>query len=145
MKKLLILNGPNLNLLGTREPNVYGNKSLNDIQKMCEEKCNTIKLHCDFFQSNNEGEIINKIQNVENDFNGLIINPAGFTHTSVAILDSLRAITKPKIEIHLSNLHSREEYRKKSITAEAVDGVICGFGANSYILAIDAINFLFKD
>ena len=101
-----------------------------------------LKLNCDFIQSNNEGELISLIQSTENDFEGLIINPAAFTHTSVAILDALRAITKPKIEIHLSNIYTREEYRKKSITSEAVNGVICGFGANSYILAIEAIKNL---
>ena len=142
MKKILILNGPNLNLLGNRETDIYGKKSLNDIKQICEEKCNFLKLSCDFIQSNNEGELINLIQSVENDFEGLIINPAAFTHTSVAILDALRAISKPKIEIHLSNIYTREEYRKKSITSEAVNGVICGFGANSYILAIEAIKDL---
>ena len=113
MKKILILNGPNLNLLGNRETDVYGEKSLNDIKKICEEKCNFFKLSCDFIQSNNEGELINSIQSVENGFEGLIINPAAFTHTSVAILDALRAISKPKIEIHLSNIYTREEFRKK--------------------------------
>ena len=142
MKKILILNGPNLNLLGNRETDIYGEKSLNDVKKICEEKCNLIKLNCDFIQSNNEGELISLIHSVENDFEGLIINPAAFTHTSVAILDALRAISKPKIEIHLSNIYTREEYRKKSITSEAVNGVICGFGANSYILAIEAIKDL---
>ena len=142
MKKILILNGPNLNLLGNRETDVYGEKSLNDIKQSCEEKCNLLKLSCDFIQNNNEGELINSIQSVENGFEGLIINPAAFTHTSVAILDALRAISKPKIEIHLSNIYTREEFRKKSITSEAVNGLICGFGANSYILAIEAINDL---
>ena len=142
MKKILLLNGPNLNLLGTREPDVYGKKSLNDIKKMCEEKCNSLTLSCDFIQSNNEGELINLIQSVENDFEGLIINPAAFTHTSVALLDALRAIDKPKIEIHLSNIYTREDYRKKSITSEGVNGLICGFGNLSYILAIEALSKL---
>jgi len=145
MKKILILNGPNLNLLGSRETNLYGEKSLNKIKELCEQKCNKIKLKCDFIQSNHEGEIISLVQNVEKNFDGLIINPAAFTHTSVAILDALRAISKPKIEIHLSNIYKREEYRKKSITSEAVNGVICGFEANSYILAIEAIkNLIYK-
>ena len=96
-------------------------------------------MQFDFFQSNNEGEIINKIQEVEKNYHGLIINPAAFTHSSIAILDALRAINKPKIEIHLSNIYAREEYRKKSITSEGVDGLICGFGGNSYILGIEAI------
>ena len=142
MKKILILNGPNLNLLGNRETDIYGKYSLDDIKNMCEKKCNVLKLHCTFTQSNNEGELINLIQSVENDFDGLIINPAALTHTSVALLDSIRAISKPKIEIHLSNIYQREEYRKKSITSEGVNGLICGFGPNSYILAIEAIKDL---
>ena len=138
-KKIIIINGPNLNLLGSREDKIYGNDTLEDIKTKCEEKCKKTNLQFDFFQSNNEGEIINKLHEVENTYDGLIINPAAFTHSSIAILDSLRAIKKPKIEIHLSNIYSREEYRKKSITSEGVHGLICGFGGNSYILGIDAI------
>ena len=139
MNKIIIINGPNLNLLGNREDNIYGTESLNDIELKCHEKGKELKLEIDFFQSNNEGEIINKIHEVEHLYDGLIINPAAFTHSSIAILDSLRAISKPKIEVHLSNIYSREEYRKKSITSESVNGLICGFGGNSYILAIEAI------
>ena len=139
MKKIIIINGPNLNLLGKREGNIYGNSTLNDIQNSSVEKGNQLNLSIDFYQSNNEGEIINKLHEVENNYDGLIINPAAFTHSSIAILDSLRAISKPKIEIHLSNIYAREEYRKKSITSEGVDGLICGFGGNSYILGIEAI------
>jgi len=142
MKKILILNGPNLNLLGNRETNIYGKHSLDDIKKMCENKCVTLKLNCIFSQSNSEGDLINLIQSVDNEFDGLIINPAALTHTSVALLDSIRAISKPKIEVHLSNIYQREEYRKKSITSEGVNGLICGFGPNSYILAIEAIKDL---
>ena len=142
MKKILILNGPNLNLLGNRENELYGNESLKDIELQCNNKCKSTDLNCDFIQSNNEGELISLIQSVEQKYDGLIINPAAFTHTSVAILDSLRSVSKPKIEIHLSNIYNREEYRKKSITAEAVNGLICGFGAISYILAIEAISKL---
>ncbi len=138
-KKIIIINGPNLNLLGSREDKIYGNDTLEDIKTKCEEKCKKTNLQFDFFQSNNEGEIINKIQEVEKNYHGLIINPAAFTHSSIAILDALRAINKPKIEIHLSNIYAREEYRKKSITSEGVDGLICGFGGNSYILGIEAI------
>ena len=137
--KILIINGPNLNLLGIREEKIYGTNSLEDIKKKCENKSRDIDLELDFFQSNTEGEIINKIQEVDKFYDGLIINPAAFTHTSIAILDSLRAISKPKIEVHLSNIYSREEYRKKSITSESVNGLICGFGGNSYILGIEAI------
>ena len=139
MKKIIIINGPNLNLLGQREDDIYGKNTLEDIKKICEDKGRTRNLKIDFYQSNNEGEIINKIQEVAEMYDGIIINPAAFTHSSIAILDSLRAINKPKIEIHLSNIYAREEYRKKSITSEGVNGLICGFGPNSYILGIDAI------
>ena len=132
MKKIIIINGPNLNLLGKREENIYGRDSLEDIKEICEIKGIEKKIEINFFQSNNEGEIINKLHEVENSYDGLIINPAALTHSS-------RAINKPKIEIHLSNIYSREEYRKKSITSEGVDGLICGFGGNSYILGIEAI------
>ena len=139
MKKILIINGPNLNLLGNREDDIYGKDSLDKIKSDCEKKGIEKKLEIIFFQSNNEGEIIDKIHEVSNKFDGLIINPAAFTHSSIAILDSLRATNKPKIEIHLSNIYAREEYRKKSITSEGVHGLICGFGGNSYLLGIEAI------
>ena len=124
MKKILIINGPNLNLLGNREDDIYGKDSLDKIKSDCEKKGIEKKLEIIFFQSNNEGHIIDKIHEVNDKFDGLIINPAAFTHSSIAILDSLRAINKPKIEIHLSNIYSREEYRKKSITSEGVHGLI---------------------
>ena len=139
MKKILIINGPNLNLLGNREDDIYGKDSLDKIKSDCEKKGIDKKLEIIFFQSNNEGEIIDKIHEVYDKFDGLIINPAAFTHSSIAILDSLRAINKPKIEIHLTNIYAREEYRKKSITSEGVHGLICGFGGNSYLLGIEAI------
>ena len=142
MKSISIINGPNLNLLGKREKDIYGNESLDKIKEKSELKCNNLNLKCFFYQSNNEGDIINFIHNSQENYNGLIINPAAFTHTSVAILDALRSIDIPKIEIHLSNIYKREDYRKKSITAEGVDGLICGFGSTSYILAIEAINRL---
>ncbi len=142
MKKILIINGPNLNLLGKREELIYGKATLEDIKNNCEKYSSKLKLKIDFFQFNNEGEIIDKIQEVEKKYDGLIINPAAYTHSSIAILDSLRAIKKPKIEIHLSNIYSREDYRKKSITSEGVNGLICGFGENSYILGIEAIHKL---
>ena len=142
MKKILIINGPNLNLLGSRENKIYGNLTLDDIKNKCEKHAKSKKVEIQFFQSNTEGEIIDKIHHVEDNYDGLIINPAAFTHTSIAILDSLRAISKPVIEIHLSNIYAREEYRKKSITSEGVDGLICGFGSLSYILAIEALSNL---
>ncbi len=139
MKKIIIVNGPNLNLLGNREADIYGDTTLDDIKNNCIEKGKTLNLEVYFFQSNNEGEIINYIQEVNEKYDGLIINPAAFTHSSIAILDALRSLNKPKIEIHLSNIYAREEYRKKSVTSEGVDGLICGFGGNSYILGIEAI------
>ena len=139
MKKIIVINGPNLNLLGEREDSIYGQESLEDIKNNCKEKGKLLNLEIIFFQSNNEGDIIDKLHSVQNLYDGVIINPAAFTHSSIAILDSLRAINKPKIEVHLSNIYSREEYRKKSVTSESVNGLICGFGGNSYILGIEAI------
>ena len=145
MKKIIIINGPNLNLLGNREKDIYGDISLQDIEKKTKAKCKEMNLDLFFCQSNNEGELINFIQSAEEKYDGLIINPAAFTHTSVALLDALRAISKPKIEIHLSNIYNREDFRKKSITSEGVNGLICGFGSLSYILAIEAMNNLIKN
>ena len=142
MKKIFIINGPNLNLLGNREKNIYGDTSLEKIKSLCEINCKKHNLECFFYQSNHEGELIEAIHSAERNFDGIIINPAAFTHTSIALLDALRAISKPKIEIHLSNIHAREDYRRKSITSEAVNGLICGFGENGYVLAIDAIKNL---
>ena len=109
----MIINGPNLNLLGKRETEIYGNTTLEDIEKISKEKSMELGLDLFFFQSNSEGDLISLIHSVEKEYNGLIINPAAFTHTSVALLDALRAISKPKIEIHLSNIYNREIYRKK--------------------------------
>ena len=142
MKKIIIINGPNLNLLGNRENEIYGNITLKEIEKKSKEKCNELNIDLFFYQSNNEGELINYVQSTEKEYDGLIINPAAFTHTSVALLDALRSLSKPKIEIHLSNIYNREDYRKKSITSEGVDGIICGFGPTSYLLAIEALNNL---
>jgi len=142
VKKIIIVNGPNLNLLGKREQRIYGNNSLEDIKQQAQLKCKELNLECFFCQSNNEGDLINFIQSARTDYDGLIINPAAFTHTSVALLDALRSLDKPKIEIHLSNIYTREDYRKKSITSEGESGLICGFGSISYILAIEALSKL---
>ena len=142
MKKILIINGPNLNLLGNREKNFYGDTSLERIKSLCAEECKKHEIESEFFQSNHEGEIIEKIHSVQNGFEGIIITPAAYTHTSVALLDALRATSKPKIEVHISNIYAREEYRRKSLTSEAVNGIICGFGENGYILAIEAMKNL---
>ena len=142
MKKIIIINGPNLNLLGNRETDIYGNTTLNEIEQISINKGNELNLKISFFQSNSESEIIELIHKAQNNYDGLIINPAAYTHTSVALLDALKAISKPKIEIHLSNIYNREDYRKNSITSTGVDGMICGFGSLSYILAIEALNGL---
>ena len=145
MKKIIIINGPNLNLLGNRESSIYGDSSLKDIEKISKIKCKELNIQLFFCQSNNEGELINFIHSAESEYDGLIINPAAFTHTSLALLDALRAISKPKIEIHLSNIYSREDYRKRSVTSEGVNGLICGFGYLSYILAIEALKNIIND
>ena len=115
MKKILIINGPNLNLLGNREENFYGNTTLEKIKSLCEEQCKKNNMECCFFQSNHEGELIEKIHMANNDFSGIIINPAAYTHTSIALLDALRATSQPKIEVHISNIYNREDYRRKAL------------------------------
>ncbi len=141
--KIQIINGPNINLLGKREPDIYGKLTLDEINLKIKSYCESKKINVEFYQSNIEGEIVTKIQNSEN-MNGLIINAAAFTHTSVAILDALKSLNIPKIEVHISNIYKREEFRHKSLISQAVDGVICGFGINSYILAVQAIDQLLK-
>ena len=142
MKKILIINGPNLNLLGNREKNFYGETTLDKIKLLSEQHCKKNEIECTFYQSNHEGELIEKIHSVDKEFEGIIINPAAYTHTSIALLDALRSTSKPKIEIHISNIYAREDYRRKSLTSEAVNGIICGFGENGYILAIEAMKKL---
>jgi 3-dehydroquinate dehydratase-2 len=139
IKKILVINGPNLNLLGTREKEKYGNSSLADIQKKCEAHCKKIGLQVDFKQSNVEGEIVNFIQNTKEKHQGIIINAGGYTHTSVAILDALLAVKKPTIELHITNIYKREDFRHKSLISKAVDGIICGLGVDGYIMALDGI------
>ena len=143
--KIQIINGPNLNLLGKREPEIYGKLTLEDIEKKVTNHSSKKNIKVSFYQSNIEGEIVNKIQEISENSDGLIINAAGFTHTSVAILDSLNTLKIPKIEIHISNIYAREEFRHKSMISKAVNGIICGFGISSYILAIDAIENLLKN
>ena len=138
-QKILVINGPNLNLLGTREKDKYGNASLTDIQKKCENYSKKIGLQVDFKQSNVEGEIVNFIQNTKDKHDGIIINAGGYTHTSVAILDALLAVKKPTIELHITNIYKREDFRHKSLISKAADGIICGLGADGYIMALDGI------
>ena len=139
MKKIIILNGPNLNLLGEREKNQYGSFTLNDIEKNCEKFAKKNNLNITLFQSNIEGEIVEKIQNSRNEQNGLIINAGGYTHTSVAIHDALKIIKIPIIELHISNIYNREDFRHKSLVSKVANGVICGFGAHGYIMALEAM------
>ncbi|MAW01487.1 MAG: type II 3-dehydroquinate dehydratase [Candidatus Pelagibacter sp.] len=144
--KIQIINGPNLNLLGKREPEIYGKMTLEDINIKIKDFCDKKKISVDFFQSNIEGEIVNEIQKLNDQKGrGLIINAAAFTHTSVAILDALSILKIPKIEIHLSNIYKREEFRQKSLISKSVDGIICGFGFESYIYAVDAIDKMIKN
>ena len=132
--KLQIINGPNLNLLGKREKNIYGDKSFEDYFKKLKIKFNNLELH--YFKSNIEGELIEKIQEVGFNFDGIIINAAAYTHTSVGIGDAIRSVSSPVIEVHISNTYSREEFRHKSFLSAHVKGVILGFGLKSYDLAI---------
>mgnify|MGYP002701191042 FL=1 len=134
--KLQIINGPNLNLLGTREKNIYGNQNFNEYFKNLKSNFKSIDLH--YFQSNIEGELIDKIQQVGFDFDGIIINAAAYTHTSVGIGDAIRSISSPVIEVHISNTYSREEYRHKSFLSAHVKGIILGFGLYSSDLAISS-------
>lgn len=134
--KILIINGPNLNLLGTREPEIYGNVSMEDYLKNLQIKFPECEIA--YFQSNVEGEIINRIQ--QDDFDALVINPGAFTHYSYAIADCLKNISKPKIEVHISNIYKREEFRQKSVTAANTDGVLSGFGLKGYELAVIALS-----
>jgi len=143
-KKILIINGPNLNLLGEREENKYGKTTLAEIEKNCEIHAKSIGIEVKSKQSNIEGEIVTMIQKAKENFDGIIINAAGYTHTSVAILDALLAIKLPTIEIHITNIYNREEFREKSLISKAVKGIICGFGANGYIMALDSMKEIFK-
>ena len=136
MKKIIILNGPNLNLLGEREKNQYGSFTLKDIEKNC-KVLEENDLDINLFQSNIEGEIVEKIQNSRKNQNGLIINAGGYTHTSVSIHDALKIIKIPIIELHISNIYNREDFRHKSLISKIANGVICGFGAHGYIMALE--------
>ena len=140
MNKIIILNGPNLNLLGEREKKQYGSFTLKDIEKSCNEYANESNIKLSFFQSNIEGELVNKIQTSRNNHDGLIINAGGYTHTSVAIHDALKILKIPIIELHISNIYNREEFRHKSLISKVAKGVICGFGAEGYIMSLNAMN-----
>lgn len=139
MTAILILNGPNLNLLGTRQPEVYGHTTLADIEAMCRNKAKTLDVELGFFQSNHEGALVDEIHAARGRFDGIILNAGAYTHTSVALRDAISSVELPMIELHLSNVHAREEFRHKSYIAGVALGVICGFGAKGYSLALEAM------
>ena len=142
---IIVINGPNINLLGEREQSQYGSINYEDLKNKCQKYSKDLGINVDFTQSNIEGEIVTIIQESRKKYNGLIINAAGFTHTSIAIRDALAIFKKPSIELHISNIYKREEFRHKSMISAVATGVICGLGANGYILAINAMHELLKN
>jgi len=143
-KKIIIINGPNLNLLGKREKSQYGSETLSTIKKKCLDLGKKLKLQIKFVQSNIEGELVTQIQESRKKYDGLIINAGGYTHTSVSILDALLTLKIPIIELHISNIYSREVFRQKSLISRAASGIICGFGTKGYIMSINTLNKLIK-
>jgi 3-dehydroquinate dehydratase-2 len=143
--KVLVLSGPNINMLGVREPGVYGSGSYDELCKEVEKEAKPLCVEVEFAQSNIEGELVGLIQGARGRFDGILMNPAAYTHTSVALLDALKAVGLPAVEVHLSNIHAREEFRHHSLTASACLGQICGFGFDSYKLGLRAlVNYLNK-
>jgi len=142
---IIIINGPNLNLLGEREQSQYGSITFEELKKNCLNRGKELNINIEFTQSNIEGEIVNIIQAARKKHDGIIINAAGFTHTSVSIRDALDIFKKPIIELHISNIYKREEFRHKSMISDVVTGIICGMGSNGYILAINAMHELLKN
>ncbi|OYV40117.1 MAG: type II 3-dehydroquinate dehydratase [Acidocella sp. 20-61-6] len=142
---ILVLNGPNLNLLGLREPEIYGTGTLDDLETLCAETAEGLGVAIDFRQSNIEGELISWVQEARGRAAGLIINPAGYSHTSIALMDALQTLDLPIIEVHLSNIHQREAFRHHSYVSRAADGVICGLGFAGYRLALIALSDLLEE
>ena len=143
--KIIIINGPNLNLLGEREQSQYGSITFDILKEKCLKKASELKIDAEFYQSNVEGDIVNKIQEARKNFDGMIINAAGYTHTSVAIRDAVSVFKKPTIELHISNIFKREEFRHKSLISNVVTGGIFGLGSNGYILAIISLEKMLKN
>ncbi len=144
-KPIYVLNGPNLNLLGEREPEVYGRTTLAQIAEQVTQRAATRALHIEFRQTNSEAELIGWLQEARRKASGVILNAAGLSHTSVALLDAARALGRPLIEVHLSNPYAREEYRRHSFVSEAATGIICGLGADGYLYAVDALAHVLKE
>ena len=144
MTSILIVNGPNLNMLGSREPEIYGSDTLADIAAACADRAEKLGLSVDFRQSNDEGELVTWAQSAAKDHAGIIVNAGAYTHTSVALLDALLAAALPVVEVHLSNVFRREAFRHHSYVSQAATGVICGFGRQSYLLALDAMAHLVR-
>lgn len=142
---ILIVNGPNLNMLGTRQPEVYGHETLADVEASVRSHAASLGLDVDFRQSNHEGILVDWIQDARHGAAGIIINAGAYTHTSVAILDALLAVQKPTVEVHFSHIHQREEFRHHSYVSKAAKGMICGFGSHGYILALDALARLIRE
>jgi len=142
--KILVIHGPNLNLLGKREPEIYGSRTLEELDSMIAAHAANRGAESECFQSNHEGEIIDRIQNAPGGFDVIIINPGAFTHTSVAIFDALKGVSIPAIEVHISNIHARGETRSRSVTAGACAGIVAGFSFDSYLLAVDAAFAMLK-
>ena len=136
---VLILNGPNLNLLGFREPEVYGHETLADVEALCRSHAAGLGLEADCRQSNHEGQLVDWVQEARTGFAGIVINPGAYSHTSIALLDALKAVQKPVVEVHLSNIHQRESFRHRSYVSQAAKGVICGLGIQGYAAALDAL------
>jgi 3-dehydroquinate dehydratase-2 len=145
LSRALILNGPNLNMLGVREPSIYGHDTLDDIAKNCGKRAGELGLEIDFRQSNHEGELVTWIQEARGTAAGIIINPGAYGHTSIALLDALLISELPVIEVHLSNIFRREEFRHHTYVSQAASGVICGLGAQGYLLALDALATILKN
>jgi 3-dehydroquinate dehydratase-2 len=143
--KIVVINGPNLNLLGEREKDKYGNITLDAVKKECLNFANKNNIELTFFQSNIEGEIVNSIQDSRNSYSGLIINAGGYTHTSVAIHDALKVLKIPIIELHITNIYNREEFRHKSLISKTARSIVCGFGVKGYILALEGLKEIIKN
>jgi 3-dehydroquinate dehydratase-2 len=142
--RIYVLNGPNLNLLGSREPKIYGSLTLREVEQAVRTKAGTLGWSTEFRQSNSEGELVDWMHEARGNGLGVVLNAGGYSHTSIALLDACRALDRPLVEVHLSNPYAREAFRRHSYVSEAADGIICGFGAAGYVLALEAVSELLK-